>query len=67
VAETGLFKDIEDEVLHAILAHHGFQEFGSPVQPNSKVAWLLHLCDSISARMDDVDKMDISNYRAKHT
>lgn len=59
VAETGLFKDIEDEVLHAILAHHGLREFGSPVAPNSKVAWLLHLCDSISARMDDVGRWDV--------
>lgn len=59
VADTGLFKDIEDEVLHAILAHHGLREFGSPVAPNSKVAWLLHLCDSISARMDDVGRWDV--------
>lgn len=59
VAETGLFKDIEDEVLHAILAHHGLREFGSPVAPNSKIAWLLHLCDSISARMDDVGRWDV--------
>lgn len=59
VAETGLFKEIEDEVLHAILAHHGLREFGSPVAPNSKVAWLLHLCDSISARMDDVGRWDV--------
>ena len=65
VAETGLFKEMEDNVLHAILAHHGLREYGSPVAPNTKVAWLLHLCDSISARMDDVDKMDIANYKPK--
>ena len=59
VESTGLFRDIEDEVLHAILAHHGLREFGSPVAPNSKVAWLLHLCDSISARMDDVGRWDV--------
>jgi 3'-5' exoribonuclease len=50
------FKDENDEVLHAILAHHGLREWGSPVSPNSRLAWLLHLCDCISARMDDVDK-----------
>lgn len=65
VTETGLFKQMEDDVLHAILAHHGLREYGSPVAPNTKVAWLLHLCDSISARMDDVDKMDIATYRPK--
>jgi 3'-5' exoribonuclease len=43
-----------DEILHAILAHHGLREWGSPVAPNSRLAWLLHLCDGLSARMDDV-------------
>lgn len=47
-----------DEVLHAILAHHGLREWGSPVSPNTRLAWMLHLCDGISARMDDADKWD---------
>lgn len=47
-----------DEVLHVILSHHGRREFGSPVAPYSKEAWLVHLCDSISARMDDADRID---------
>lgn len=59
VAETGECKDIEDAVLHAILSHHGLREWGSPVFPKSKEAWLLHLCDSLSARMDDCDKIDL--------
>jgi 3'-5' exoribonuclease len=50
------FNDDEDEVLHAILAHHGSKEYGSPVQPLTRLAWILHLCDSLSARMDDCDK-----------
>lgn len=44
--------DPEDEVLHSILAHHGMKEYGSPVLPSTKLAWLLHLCDSLSAQMD---------------
>lgn len=48
-----------DSVLHAILAHHGRRELGSPVSPKSKVSWLLHLCDGISARMDDWDRVDL--------
>lgn len=48
----------KDEVLHAILAHHGQREWGSPVSPNTKLAWMLHLCDGISARMDDATKWD---------
>jgi 3'-5' exoribonuclease len=45
-----------DEVWHAILAHHGLAEWGSPVQPQTKLAWLLHLCDNLSARIDDCDR-----------
>lgn len=52
-------RDLHDPVLHAILAHHGSREWGSPVAPKTQVAWLLHLCDNISARMDDWNKMDI--------
>ena len=48
-----------DSVVHAILAHHGRREAGSPVAPKTAVAWLLHLCDGISARMDDCDTLDI--------
>jgi len=43
----------DDCVMHAILAHHGRREYGSPVSLATRVAWLLHLCDSISARMYD--------------
>lgn len=54
-----LTEENKDEVLHAILSHHGLREWGSPVAPNSRIAWLLHLCDGISARIDDVERRDI--------
>ena len=47
-----------DSVTHNILSHHGQREWGSPVMPKTKAAWLLHLCDGISARMNDADKWD---------
>jgi 23S rRNA maturation-related 3'-5' exoribonuclease YhaM len=47
-----------DSVTHNILSHHGQREWGSPVMPKTKAAWLLHLCDGISARMNDADKCD---------
>jgi 3'-5' exoribonuclease len=47
-----------DSVLHNILAHHGRREWGSPVMPKTKAAWLLHLSDGISARMNDCDLID---------
>lgn len=50
-----------DKVLHAILAHHGAREAGSPVAPKTRVAWLLHLSDGISARMNDCDRLDVVN------
>ncbi len=37
-------------VEHAILAHHGRKEWGSPVEPSSKVAMLLHAADMVSSR-----------------
>ena len=53
VAETDTCIDIEDEIIHAILAHHGQKAWGSVVAPKTKLAWLLHICDQMSARMDD--------------
>lgn len=63
VAETKgkkdyLTEEFADDVLHSILAHHGLREWGSPVMPYTKLAWLLHLCDGISARMNDADTRD---------
>lgn len=63
VALSGECKDIEEEVSHAILAHHGQREWGSPVAPNTPIAWLLHCCDIISARMNDCEKLDYVLYR----
>ena len=47
----------KDEVLHAILSHHQLREWGSPVRPLTPLAWLLHLCDNMSARLDDCSKI----------
>jgi 3'-5' exoribonuclease len=48
-----------EPVLHNILSHHGCRAWGSPVMPKSRAAWLLHLSDSISARMNDCVKRDL--------
>jgi 3'-5' exoribonuclease len=42
-----------DEITHAILSHHGQKAWGSPVEPRSELAWLLHISDHMSARLDD--------------
>lgn len=54
-----LEKAYHDPVCHAILAHHGQREHGSPVAPLTAEAWMLHLCDGISARMNDCDRHDV--------
>jgi 3'-5' exoribonuclease len=59
VLDEEIYEKYHDNVLHAILAHHGQREFGSPVAPKTRVAWLLHLCDGISARMYDADTLDV--------
>lgn len=37
---------------HGILAHHGQKEHGSPVVPATIEAYLVHVCDEISARQN---------------
>ncbi len=54
-----IYKKYFDKVLHAILAHHTFREAGSPVAPKSRVAWMVTLCDNLSARVNDADTWDI--------
>jgi len=51
-------ENLIDKVIHCILSHHTKREYGSPVAPNSKEAWLLTLCDNISARMNDCETWD---------
>lgn len=51
-----------DNIIHNILSHHGQREWGSPVAPATKEAWILHLADNLSARLDDCGKHDIINH-----
>jgi 3'-5' exoribonuclease len=61
IANSFKYGKYADNVTHNILSHHGQREWGSPVMPKTKAAWLLHLCDGISARMNDADKWDFVN------
>jgi 3'-5' exoribonuclease len=51
-----LSTEVHDDVLHAILAHHGRHEWRSTSTPKTRMAWLLHLSDCMSARVDDCIK-----------
>ena len=46
---SDLYEDVV-RIQHAILAHHGEKEAGSPVVPATIEAYMVHLCDLISAR-----------------
>jgi 23S rRNA maturation-related 3'-5' exoribonuclease YhaM len=48
----------QDNITHNILSHHGQRAYGSPVFPATREAWVLHLADNLSARLDDCDKHD---------
>jgi len=43
-----------DELLHFILSHHGALEFGSPVQPMTVEAEIVHWADEASAKATDM-------------
>lgn len=40
-----------EQLLHAILAHHGRKEWGAPVEPRTIEAWLVHLADYAESRL----------------
>jgi 3'-5' exoribonuclease len=65
VTNTSYYDKYHDVVLHNILSHHGQRTFGSPVAPKTQAAWLLHLCDGISARMNDCDRLDLVHGKPK--
>jgi 3'-5' exoribonuclease len=46
----GIPRSIEDRVVHCIIAHHGRPEWGSPVEPKTVEALLLHQADMLSAK-----------------
>lgn len=49
--QTGIDREIEEAVVHCILAHHGpVKEWGSPVAPQTLEALLLHQADMLSAQ-----------------
>jgi 3'-5' exoribonuclease len=51
-AEAGEFpRYFIDEVGHCILAHHGRMEWGSPVTPHTREAWIVNLADVASVQV----------------
>jgi len=40
-----------DKIIHVIASHHNLKEWGSPVQPQTSEAWIVHLADMFSAKL----------------
>jgi 3'-5' exoribonuclease len=45
-------EDVRLHLLHLICAHHGEQQFGSPVDPKTPEAMALHYIDNLDARLE---------------
>ncbi|MDE7469666.1 MAG: HD domain-containing protein [Desulfovibrionaceae bacterium] len=45
-------KELQIQLKHLILSHHGYLEFGSPKVPQTAEAYLLHHADNIDAKME---------------
>lgn len=48
--------DAQVQITHAILAHHGKKEWGSPEEPATQEAFLVHTLDMLSGMGDPYDK-----------
>lgn len=47
---SGMSSSSIEKISHAILAHHGRREWGSPAEPMTPLAWALHSADMLSSR-----------------
>lgn len=66
IARTaGLDYDFIEEVSHCILSHHGQPTWGSAIAPLTREAWILHLADGMSARIDDCDRVDLATLKSR--
>ena len=54
--EANIHSEIPVLLEHMILSHHGEQEFGSPIPPLTREAFVLHVVDDMDAKMMMIDK-----------
>ncbi len=40
-----------DELIHIIASHHNLKDWGSPVEPRSREAWIIHLAENLSSKI----------------
>ncbi len=51
---------------HILLSHHGHYEFGSPKEPMTKEAYLLHLIDLMDSKMGSFDSVIMNDQNSGH-
>lgn len=49
---TGVPRDLEHQIVHIVLAHHGRQEYGSPRPPMTLEAAIVHYIDDLDSRVN---------------
>jgi 3'-5' exoribonuclease len=49
-AGMGFDPGVRGQITHCMLAHHGRRDWGSPIEPTTKEAWILHSADMLSAK-----------------
>jgi 3'-5' exoribonuclease len=54
----GFPPELEQALLHIILAHHGSLEHGSPVVPCTREATLVHMIDNLGGRLGSFDRLE---------
>ena len=40
-----------DELIHIIASHHNLKDWGSPVEPRSREAWIIHMAENLSSKI----------------
>ena len=40
-----------DDIIHIIASHHNLKEWGSPIEPNSSEAWIIHFSENLSSKI----------------
>ena len=47
--------DLRLHIEHLIVSHHGRREFGSPIEPSTPEAFVLHLIDNLDSKLNQLD------------
>ncbi|MGC9220200.1 MAG: HD domain-containing protein [Solirubrobacteraceae bacterium] len=55
---AGFPHELAQALLHIVLSHHGALEYGSPVVPSTREATLVHMADSLSAKLGSFDRIE---------